>query len=87
MTWKQRIERARKAKRFTVEDQWLAGYYFSCAVGERLHIPSDVFIEENQPGHDEAMQFYHAVRANQIDEAERIYKRIQTLFPKKGATR
>ena len=82
MTWKQRIKRARKAKHFTVEDQWLAADYFSCAVGERLHIPRGVFIEQDQPGHDEAMQFYDAVRTSQIDEAERIYKRIQKLFPK-----
>ena len=80
LSWAVRLARAKERGRFNDYEKGLATFWTQCAIGERHSFPSSR-PALNSDERIEGMLFMHAVRDDDIPEAERIYALIQALPP------
>lgn len=91
MNWKERIDQAKKNGHFTIEDEQLANYWDSCAVGE-LHIFDNIELNYDNPLIYEkqclilerldklGMDFFRNVVLNNVNKTQLIYKEIHKEY-------
>lgn len=77
--WSTRIWVADEVGFFTDEDHTLASQWFSCAVGEHTGHRQASPIEDSEED-TLGMDFYHAVCADDPEEAINLYYQIQALY-------
>ena len=83
MKWIKRIDRALKRSRFTTEDDGLASYFHTCAVGE--HIGGGINKICKYPKirrkklRDLAYEFYNEVRGDTPQQALLVYRKIKRI--------
>ena len=83
-TWRERLIAARSRGYFTQEDCALASDWNQCAVGEQRAIAPTVVLctslllgPEDETLYELGRKFYAAIKAGDIDEAERILDEIE----------
>ena len=79
MNWQERIAEAETRGQFTSQDNKLARYWHTCAVGE-IFLPKKIsfdFIKTHPKLTDLGGDFLGAVLGNKIDAAKAIHKKIQ----------
>ena len=81
MTWEQRLQRARKAGKFSVHDKKMVGEWPTCAIGERFHLKNRTLVgaRVNTLAEQLGLDFMYAVKGDQIYEAVQLYDNIQTV--------
>jgi len=78
MTWEKRLFRARKVGAFARIDKQKVGSWPTCAIGERFHIKG-IGLPDYVPSVAEklGLDFMHAVKADDVYVAVRLYDEIQ----------
>lgn len=95
-TWDERLRLAEERCEFTEEDKRLAADYCACSWGEAVAaklcleegdarrgagLRAEIYVAKNLlHGREPAMEFYTAVRRDDIDDAMRIHEEIKALF-------
>jgi hypothetical protein len=89
LTWKVRLERAKKRGYFTNYEKDLSENWRTCAIGERFTIvsegkklPKDLNTSDprlDREADDLGLKFYHHVAFDEIGSALETYEKIQQL--------
>jgi len=83
--WRAEIAEAKKHGHFSNETKRKAGDWPSCAIGEKFNIPSeftstkDIVTVYGQNARELGINFYIAVKQDDIDHAQTILKQIEGL--------
>lgn len=87
-TWRERLDGAKKRKRFLLTDRAAARVWDSCAVGEHKGEYEGTVLGPNNAQLDSlGTGFSHAINHDEIENAEAIYKKIQAWFRRSAKRR
>ena len=80
LTWKQRLEKAKKRGKFSKGDYTKVISFTSCAVGEKLKLTRksvswDLIVDSQL--YYLGMEFFRAVASDRVDQALKLYKIIR----------